>query len=1184
MRTSQLDTWLAPVFQALQLQEKSIHLEGLWETSKDFLLALLRGKLKGNFLILTPSLEVAEEVAKNLRFFLSQTLLKEANHAVCLFPAWDTIPYEAQSPVPELVAQRMEALFGLLNRTSDIVVSPIQAALQYLLPKRVFNNTIGYFEAGETIEREEMVGLLVRAGYRAVDLVEDTGDFSVRGGVLDFFPPGRELPIRLEFFGDTIESIKDFNPATQRSEGSHQEVVILPVTEAILTPEHCYHGSKKLKENFGDSYLCQSKIQYLLSHLEEGRHFSGVEQYIPYLYSRLETLFQYLSPQDHLFLYEPSSLQRAAEDYYQEIEHRYQKAHRENIPFPSPQDGYRPWPDLQKELLASRPLINLRALNQEIGLGLERPERASDSVSFQVKSVGGIIGKSKIIGRDRSYLESLTCGVKSWLRDQQLVLLVCGSDGQADRLEGIFNEYEIGTRRTADQALSALPDEDKGQPIPPLICLGELSHGFYLPDLSLVIITDQELFGERKKVSGLKRGRTASVLSTFRDLCEGDYVVHIDHGIGRYLGLKRITIDEIRKDFMVVEYQGGDKLYIPPEKLNLIQKYSGSGGAIPKLDRLGSTSWGKAKEKVKKSIQDMAEDLLKLYAAREVAIGLTAPPDTPWQKEFEASFEYEETPDQARAIRDVKHDMEKPKPMDRLVCGDVGYGKTEVALRAAFKAITGHKQVALVAPTTILVEQHFQKFSQRFAPYPIRVEMLSRFRTPAQQRKAIEGLRAGTVDMAIGTHRLLQKDVEFHDLGLVIIDEEQRFGVTHKERLKQFRKSVDILTLTATPIPRTLNMAFMGIRDLSVIDTPPVDRLAIQTHIIQFDPDVITEVIIREIDRGGQIFFVHNRVEDIEKIADYVRGLVPSARTVVAHGQMQEKDLEKVMLDFMRCKYDILICTTIIESGLDIPAANTIIINQAHKYGLAQLYQLRGRVGRSNRRAYAYLLIPPEDILSEEARKRLIAIQELSELGSGFRLAARDMEIRGAGNLLGPEQHGHIAAVGFDLYCDLIRQTILELQGQTVEVQPEITIDLQIEAHLPDYYIPDTNQRLNMYKRASLITNEEELKDWREELEDRYGKLPEAARPFFHQLEVRLMCQKLKVTALHRKGNQLIFSFHEQTPVAPEFLLRLVQQSKGTIRLSPPNDLVIMVAESIGEGLFREIRRSFTLLEQGVGR
>ena len=577
--------------------------------------------------------------------------------------------------------------------------------------------------------------------------------------------------------------------------------------------------------------------------------------------------------------------------------------------------------------------------------------------------------------------------------------------------------------------------------------------------------------------------------------------------------------------------------------------------------------------------QASREELLKLYATRELADGFSAPPDTPWQKEFDASFEYEETPDQDKAIQEVKEDMEHSSPMDRLVCGDVGYGKTEVALRAAFKAIMGNKQVALIAPTTILVEQHFQKFSQRFAPYPVKVEMLSRFRSRKQQQETIKELQAGTADIVIGTHRLLQKDVKFRDLGLLIIDEEQRFGVSHKEKLKALRKSVDILTLTATPIPRTLNMAMVGIRNLSVIDTPPEDRLSIQTHIIQFDEDIITEAIVREMDRGGQVFFVHNHVNNIEKMADYVRGLIPSAKTVVAHGQMQERELEKIMLDFVQHKYDILICTTIIESGLDIPAANTIIINQAHRYGLAQLYQLRGRVGRSSRRAYAYLIIPGEDTLSDEARKRLVAIQELSELGSGFRLAARDMEIRGAGNLLGAEQHGHIAAVGFDLYCDLIRQTIQELRGQPIETHPDIHIDLQIEAHLPDFYVPDTNQRLNLYKRASLIEATEALETWENELEDRYGRLPKAANLFFQQLKLRLICQKWKINAIHRKGNQVSFTFSEETPVPLEFLIRLVRENKDTFRLSPPSDLNMTVTHFDGEALFQEIQDFFLFLD-----
>jgi len=1198
-----IDTFLTPVFKALEEGERHIHLEGLWETSKEFLIALLRGRLTGNFLVLAPSPALAENLYHDLQFFVHKIWPEQANYSVHLFPTWEILPYEAQSPVPELVCQRVESLYALINHTAAIVVAPVQAALQNLLPKKVFNSAVGFFGAGETVEREEIIGLLVRGGYRPVDLVEDPGDYSVRGGVLDLFPPHYPAPIRLEFFGDTIESIRQFNPSTQRSEKFLGEAIILPVTEAILNRENCHHLSLKLNQEFGNSYLYQSKIELLQSQLEQSISFPGLVHYIPYLYSHTDTLFQYLSANGHLFLYEPSALQRAAEDYQNEIERRYQKVHRENIPYPPPQAGYRLWTQVQQEAFFLRQVFSLKALKTATTFD---EEMAPDTLSFQVKSVSGLVGKSKVLGKDRSYLENLTSQIKSWHREHKLVIIVCGSEGQAERMEELFREYELGVRllteetiigaggaaigsdgRQAEPSILLLPEGSLpaigSQVLPPLVCLGELSHGFYLPGLSLVLITDQEIFGERKKIPAFKGHRSAAVLSTFRDLKEGDYVVHVEHGIGRYLGLKKLAVGDIRKDFMLVEYQDGDRLYIPPEKLNMVQKYAGSGGAIPKLDKLGGSSWNKAKARVKSSVKKIAEDLLKLYATRSIASGFASPPDTPWQTEFEASFEYEETRDQHRAIREVKQDMEEPRPMDRLVCGDVGYGKTEVAMRAAFKAITGHKQVALVAPTTILVEQHFQKFSSRLSPYPVRVDMLSRFRSRKQQQETVKGLRDGTVDLVIGTHRLLQKDIEFRDLGLIIIDEEQRFGVAHKERLKAMRKSVDVLTLTATPIPRTLNMALMGVRDLSVIDTPPEDRLAIQTHIIKFDPDIITEAIVREMDRGGQIFFVNNHVENIEKIADYVAGLIPSAKIAVAHGQMNEHQLERIMLDFVQHKYDILVCTTIIESGLDIPAANTIIINQAHRYGLAQLYQLRGRVGRSSRRAYAYLIIPGEDALTEEAQKRMIAIQELSELGSGFRLAARDMEIRGAGNLLGSEQHGQIAAVGFDLYCDLIRQTVQEMQGQPIETQMDITIDLQIEAHLPDFYVPDTNQRLNLYKRASLLEDAEAIAAWKEELEDRYGTLPDAARLFFQQLQVRLLCRKWKVTAIHRLENQVSFTFDEKTPVPPQDLIQLVQKNGGHFRLYPPSDLSMTVANTQGgEALIQEIRNFFLFLEKTV--
>jgi transcription-repair coupling factor (superfamily II helicase) len=735
----------------------------------------------------------------------------------------------------------------------------------------------------------------------------------------------------------------------------------------------------------------------------------------------------------------------------------------------------------------------------------------------------------------------------------------------------MLDEYEMSSSIMSEFPLEELLYKPSG-PIPVSICLGDLSMGVFLDFLDLVIITDEEIFGEKRRVPTLKIKHRAKLLSSFTDLKIDDYVVHVEHGIALYKGLIKLKVDGMIKDFLLLHFRDGDKLYCPPENLELIQKYTGSGDAAPGLDKLGGKHWAQVKDKVKKSIQEMALDLLRLYAARQMAKGHISQSDDHWQREFEATFEYEETPDQMRAIREVKKDMESPRSMDRLVCGDVGYGKTEVAMRAAFKGAMNGKQVAMLAPTTVLVQQHLQKFSSRMAAYPIRVEMLSRFVDRKRQKEILEGLEKGDVDIVIGTHRLLQKDIRFKDLGLLIIDEEHRFGVRHKERLKELRKEVDCLTLTATPIPRTLHMSMIGIRDMSIIDTPPENRLPITTYLMHFDPEMIAEACQRELDRGGQVFYVYNKVEGIEEVANFVHQLLPHARIIIGHGQMPGKELEKVMMDFVHRRYDILVCTTIIESGLDIPSVNTIIIHQADRFGLAQLYQLRGRVGRSNHRAYAYLIVPSSAGLSDDAKKRLAAIQELTELGSGFRLAARDLEIRGAGNLLGAKQHGHIAAVGFDLYCDLIRETMAELKGEPVPKSRKIDINLNLEAYLPEAYIPDVNQRLNVYKRASLIEDMEGIYALGEELKDRYGSLPAPAENLLRVIEIKIRARILSIEKIERHADRIRFNFSSDTPVEPQKLLQMTMINPQRFKLVPPSALEIRISHPAPAHIFDEIK------------
>ncbi|MGA1864612.1 MAG: transcription-repair coupling factor [bacterium] len=985
------------------------------------------------------------------------------------------------------------------------------------------------------------------------------------GAILDLFPPDWDQGCRIEFFGDEIDSIRRFDPNTQRSLENLEEVVILPVNEALLNQERAKRMIRRLQEAFKDSALYRTHLDMICERLERLETFSGMEFYLPYLYQHTDTILTYLSQKGLVCLSDPDKVMDEAVAYEEEIKERFHKTKQRNLPYPPPGETF---------LLSSELKERLDSYQRLYFYPLKGPEDKTDKSKifpYTQQETRAILLKEKGTTLKKGVFSSIVQRFKVWQRSKKRVILSCLSEGQAERLREMLDEYEMGS-----QVMNKFPLEDlerKPSEIASVsICLGDLSMGVFLDFLDLVLITDEEIFGEKRRVPTLKIKHRAKLLSNFTDLKIDDYVVHLEHGIGLYKGLMKLNIDGMVRDFLLLHFREGDKLYCPPENLELIQKYAGSGDALPMLDKLGGKHWAQVKAKVKKSIQEMAVDLLRLYAAREMAKGYAFLADDNWQREFDATFEYEETPDQMRSIREVKKDMESSRPMDRLVCGDVGYGKTEVAMRAAFKSVMGGKQVAMLAPTTVLVQQHFQKFSARMAAYPVSVKMLSRFVDQRSQKQILEGLNKGEVDIVIGTHRLLQKDILFKELGLIIIDEEQRFGVKHKERLKELKEEVDCLTLTATPIPRTLHMSMVGIRDMSIIDTPPENRLPITTYITHFDPDMIAEACQRELDRGGQVFFVYNRVEGIEEMANFLYRILPHAKIGIGHGQMPEKDLERIMLDFVHRKFDILVCTTIIESGLDIPSVNTIIIHRADRFGLAQLYQLRGRVGRSSHRAYAYLMVPSTASLTEDAKKRLAAIQELTELGSGFRLAARDLEIRGAGNLLGSKQHGHIAAVGFDLYCDLIRETMAELKGEPIQKTGKIGINLNIEAYLPEELIPDVNQRLNVYKRASMIEETDDINVLGEELKDRYGPLPEPTENLLKVIELKIMARSLGIEKIERHADRVRFNFSPDTPVQPETLLNLVMTDGKRFKLIPPWALEMSLEHNSTDQIFEETK------------
>jgi transcription-repair coupling factor (superfamily II helicase) len=926
-----------------------------------------------------------------------------------------------------------------------VVVVATPAGLDTALPAPAeFSARTLRIGVGDRLERELLLEAFETSGYERTETVVEVGQWSVRGGIVDVFVPSHPSPVRLEFFGDDVESIRRFDPTSQRSTDTLDELLVLP----LVAPA---------EETAGAAHLLD---------------------YVPAV-----------AP---VILDAPALLEETSEEA----------------------PGRRPL----REVLGARPRVELELV---AGTAAEH------------------VLDTQEVPRFTGHFAQLTEALGRWRAEGFTVRLVVADEHQAEHLRQILRDHDM------EAPIAAAIDA----PESPAIVVGECSAGVAISAVGLVLLTEAEIFGARRRALRRPKYQRGAALTAFTDLEVGDLVVHEDHGIGRYLGLRTMSVGEREGDFLLLEYAEGGRLYVPVERLDLVSKYLGGDAGAAKLDRMGGASWQRVKESVRAALREMAEGLLKLYAQRAVAEGHPFTADSPWQREFEASFRFEETPDQLRSIEEVKRDMQTTRPMDRLVAGDVGYGKTEVALRAAFKAVADSYQVAVLVPTTVLAQQHWSTFTDRFAPFPARVELLSRFRSPKEQKAVVEGLRQGTVDVVIGTHRLLSKDVAFKNLGLMIIDEEHRFGVAHKERMKQLRASVDVLALTATPIPRTLYMSLSGVRDMSVIETPPLDRLPIETMVRRFSKAVIKEALESELERGGQVFFVHNRVQSLTSMARFVQELVPQARVIMGHGQMGERELEATMVKFVSGQADILVSTAIVESGLDIPASNTIIINRADRFGLAQLYQLRGRVGRERLQAYCYLLVPADGRVDEQAQRRLRALQELTELGSGFKLALRDLEIRGAGNLLGAEQHGHIAAVGYDLYSKLLAEAVQELRGDRTGVAVEPVISVSVEGFLPEEYVPEVNQRLAFYKRLAGAAGGDELGDLRAELQDRFGPLPEAAEQLLDIVRVRIVARALGIERIEAGEGKAVITFSPATSIEPGRLVAAIQASRGRLRM-----------------------------------
>ena len=1135
-----------------------IRVSGLLPTAKALLLVLLRRVAERPLILVVNDNRAIEDFVPVLRGFCELTAACDPESIVGL-PARDVLPFQNLSPHPELQEERATALWKIATGKAGIVVTPIAATAILQRSAEYYGDLARTLRRGESFDLENLLGHLNTVGYSSADVVEMPGEYALRGGILDVYSPEAERPVRIEFFGDEVDSIRRFDPASQRSSNPIDEALLLPLTETPVS-EHllgAIHTRLSGRRITGNEEMVEAAVR------SGGvTVFPGWEFYAP-VAGADRTIFDLL-PNAAVLLDEPDLLRSEFDRFWTRVEEAHERSGVGNLVRPTdlylPPDGW--WPKV--ETLAGADLEHL---------GITRSEDADSTVNLQTQAT------PRFHGAIPAMLEE----VNKLTAAGNQVLFSVPNTGEVERLADIFTEYNVsfklGSRTRGGESYADETSYFAGEVHTTTLAKAYVPDGVVFPEAHLAVFGARDLFDESETVASRpqrSKSKVSAFLSDFRDLQVGDYVVHVEHGIGQYQGLKEINQGDGNAEFMLLEYAEGARLYVPLTRLDLIQKYRSSEGAKPTLSHLGTQAWAKTKARVRKAMKDMTEELLKLYAERKTAVGHAFPSGNEFVREFEDAFEFNETDDQAQAITDVMHDMESSLPMDRLLCGDVGYGKTEVAMRAAFKAVSDNKQVAVLAPTTVLAFQHYETFKQRFGPFPVTIEMISRFRNPKQQKEILQKAEAGKIDILIGTHRILSKDLKFADLGLLIVDEEQRFGVRHKERIKQMRKQVDVLTMSATPIPRTLHMSLVGLRDMSVIETPPKDRMAIQTVVASWDDKLIQSAIEQELERGGQVYFVHNRVDTIWEIGAKLQELIPKARILVGHGQMSEAELEKVMLQFMHHEADILVATTIIENGLDIPLCNTILINRADRLGLSELYQLRGRVGRSNRRAYAYLLIPKEVELTPIARRRLAALKEFSDLGAGFKIAALDLELRGAGNLLGGEQSGHIEAVGFELYTQMLERAVREMKGEAAPDEAEIQLNLGLNIRIPAEYIPEENQRLRMYKRVAGVETESQLTDVAAELQDRYGPPPAAVRNLLEYAALKLVCLRVGVMAIDRKRDSVTFKFRQSASVDPEQLAHFVAGQRGA-QFTPDGLLKFVLKATLADEVLRALR---SVLEQ----
>ena len=1103
----------------------------------------------------------AKEIYDDFRSFTSQ---------VWLYPAKDLLFYSADIHGNLMTRQRIAVLRRLMEDREGVVVTTMDGLMDHLLPLKYLREQSITVESGQVIDLDSWKERLVAMGYERMAQVDGMGQFSIRGGIVDIFPLTEEVPVRIELWDDEVDSIRTFDLESQRSVEQLESITIYPAAEVVLSGDQLAAGIRRLEKEEKtyekalreqnkpeEAHRIHTIIEELRNGLDEGWRIGGLDAYIRYFCPDTVSFLEYF-PQGESVIYldEPARLKEKGETV--ELEFRESMVHRLEKGYLLPGQTGLLYPAAEVLARMQKPFaVMLTGLDQKLP-GM----KVNQKFSIDVKNVNSYQNSFEILIKD----------LTRWKKEGYRVILLSPSRTRASRLASDLREYDLRAYcpdvRETDSGNGGgdnTGSPDSGNPVAVnaaankvrpgeiLVTYGNLHRGFEYPLLKFVFITEGDMFGvEKKRKRRKKTNYQGKAIQSFTELSVGDYVVHEEHGLGIYKGIEKVERDKVIKDYIKIEYGDGGNLYLPATRLESIQKYAGAEAKKPKLTKLGGAEWNKTKTRVRGAVQEIAKDLVKLYAARQEKAGFQYGPDTVWQREFEELFPYDETDDQMDAIDAVKKDMESRKIMDRLICGDVGYGKTEVALRAAFKAVQDSKQVVYLVPTTILAQQHYNTFVQRMKDFPVRVDMLSRFCTPARQKRTLEDLRKGMVDIVIGTHRVLSKDMQFKDLGLLIIDEEQRFGVAHKEKIKHLKENVDVLTLTATPIPRTLHMSLAGIRDMSVLEEPPVDRMPIQTYVMEYNEEMVREAINRELARNGQVYYVYNRVTDIDEVAGRVQALVPDAVVTFAHGQMREHELERIMADFINGEIDVLVSTTIIETGLDIPNANTMIIHDADRMGLSQLYQLRGRVGRSNRTSYAFLMYKRDKLLREEAEKRLQAIREFTELGSGIKIAMRDLEIRGAGNVLGAEQHGHMEAVGYDLYCKMLNQAVLALKGETLEEDSyETVVECDIDAYIPGRYIKNEYQKLDIYKRISAIETEEEYMDMQDELMDRFGDIPHSVENLLKIAAIRALAHRAYVTEVVINRQEVRLTMHQKAKLQVEKIPDLVRSYKGDLKLVP---------------------------------